>query len=115
MRLNDVRQWNHHTWTQLYEAALFERDTMKLCSLIWNAKLAILGREQEIQKVPDSDQREVAALRKALEVLRHLGRLSGLGEVLEAPIEFGQIRRAGMRVRSTRSNSRSSRGERPRI
>jgi hypothetical protein len=29
MRLTDVRKWNHHAWTQLYEAALFEREVVR--------------------------------------------------------------------------------------
>ena len=73
MRLNDVRRWNHQTWTQLYEAALFERDTVRLCALIWNAQLAILGREQEIQTISPADQRETVALKKAFGILTDLG------------------------------------------
>lgn len=110
MRLNDVRQWNHQPWTQLYEAALFERDTVKLCALLWNAQLAILRREREIQSVPSAERQEAVALRKALGILRDLGRLSGLDIPTETAIEFARsfnIAPLESRARSNRRNSRS--------
>ncbi len=112
MRLADVRKWNHHTWTQLYEAALFERDPVKLCALIWNAQLAILRREQEIQSLSLISEKETVALKRALSVLRELGRLSGLDVPMERTIAFARTqsshaKAAGSRVRSSRRGNRS--------
>lgn len=110
MRLNDVRRWNHQTWTQLYEAALFERDTVKLCALIWNAQLAILGREQEIHIISPADKRETVALKKAFGILRDLERLSGLDVPLERTIEFARTNSTSIAPRSrSRSTRRSNR------
>lgn len=91
MRLNELRPWNHQSWTHLYEAALFERDTVKLCALIWSAQLAILVREREIQNLPSTDKQEILALKKALDILRELGRLSGLDMPMERTIEFSRL------------------------
>lgn len=91
MRLHDIRPWNHQNWTQLYEAALFERDIVKLCALIWSAQLAILGREREIRNLPSNDKQETIALKKALDILRELGRLSGLDMPMQRTIEFSQF------------------------
>jgi hypothetical protein len=112
MRVNDVRRWNHQTWTQLYEAALFEMDKVKLCALIWNAQLAILGRELEIRNLSGTGKQETAALKKALGVLRDLGCLAGLESPMERTIEFTQrnIRREGTKqesARASRPNRRS--------
>lgn len=112
MRLTDVREWNHRTWTQLYEAALFEQDPVKLCALIWNAQLAILRREQEIQHLPPAQEKETLALKKALSVLRELGRLSGLDVPMETTIAFARARSShatelDSRVRSNRRGHRN--------
>jgi hypothetical protein len=112
MRLTDVRKWNHHPWTQLYEAALFERDPVKLCALIWNAQLAILRREQEIHHLSPAQQKETLALKKALSVLRELGRLSGLDVPMEKAIAFARARSShttelDSRVRSNRRGHRN--------
>jgi hypothetical protein len=112
MRLKDVRKWNRHAWTQLYEAALFERDSVKLCALIWNAQLAILRREQEIQKVSPAHENETLALKKALSVLRELGRLSGLDVPMEKTIAFArtsssQATELDSRARSNRRGNRN--------
>lgn len=112
MRLTDVRKWNHRTWTQLYEAALFERDPVKLCALIWNAQLAILRREQEIQHLSPAQEKETLALKKALSVLRELGRLSGLDVPMEKTIAFARARSShttelDSRVRSNRRGHRN--------
>jgi hypothetical protein len=111
MRLADVRKWNHRTWTQLYEAALFERDPVKLCALIWNAQLAILRREQEIQSLSLVSEKETVALKKALSVLRELGRLSGLDVPMERTIAFARmqsshVKAVGSRVRSNGRGNR---------
>lgn len=112
MRVNDVRRWNHQTWTQLYEAALFEMDKVKLCALIWNAQLAILGRELEIRTLAGTGRQETAALKKALGVLRDLGCLAGLQSPMERTIEFTRatIQREGTkqeRARTSRQNRRN--------
>lgn len=112
MRLTDVRKWNHHAWTQLYEAALFERDPVKLCALIWNAQLAILRREQEIQLLSSPQEKETLALNKALSVLRELGRLSGLDVPMEETIAFARTRSShttelDCRVRAHRRGNRN--------
>jgi hypothetical protein len=103
MRLTDVRNWNHRAWMQLYEAALFERDPVKLCALIWNARLAILRREQEIQRLSPAQEKETLALKKALSVLRELGRLSGLDVPMEKTIAFAMAPSSHDRVGCSRS------------
>ena len=90
MRLKNIKRWNRQSWTQLYEAALFERDTVKLCALIWSAQLAILGREKEIENLASNDKAEIIALERALDILRELGRLSGLDIAMQRTIEFSQ-------------------------
>lgn len=112
IRLTNVRKWNHHTWTQLYEAALFERDPVKLCALIWNAQLAILRREQDLQRLSLPPEKETLALKKALSVLRELGRLSGLDVPMETTIAFARAQSShatavGSRVRSNRPGNRN--------
>jgi hypothetical protein len=89
IRLTNVRKWNHHTWTQLYEAALFERDPVKLCALIWNAQLAILRREQQ-ERLSPAPEKETLALKKALRVLSELGRISGLDVSTEWTVAFAR-------------------------
>ena len=115
MRLTDVRKWNHHAWTQLYEAALFERDPVKLCAFIWNAQLAILRREQELQYLSPAQAKEALALKKALSVLRELGRLSGLDVPMNKTIAFARTRSSNdtelsSRVRPTRRGGRNLAG-----
>lgn len=112
IRLTNVRKWNCHTWTQLYEAALFERDPVKLCALIWNAQLAILRREQEIESLSTAPEKETLALKKALSVLRELGRLSGLDAPMELTIAFARTQSShatgvGSRIRPNRRGNRS--------
>jgi hypothetical protein len=80
MQLNDVREWKSQPWTRLYEAALFERDTVKLCACLWDAQLAILSREQEIQGEPFADLKEQFALRKAMQILLDQRRLAGFDQ-----------------------------------
>ena len=104
IRLTNVRKWNHHTWTQLYEAALFERDPVKLCALIWNAQLAILRREQQIERLSPAPEKETLALKKALS---KLGRLSGSDVPTEWTVAFARTQSshatvAGSRVRPNR-------------
>lgn len=106
IRLTSVRKWNRHTWTQLYEAALFERDPVKLCALIWNAQLAILRREQELQRLSPIPEKESLALKKALSVLRELGRLSGLDVPMETTITFARTQ-SGSRLRFNRRGNRN--------
>ena len=77
MQLCDVREWKHQCWTHLYECALFEPDPVKLCARVWDAELAILSRQKEIRSNSAGDVREQLALRKAMDVLRHLRRLLG--------------------------------------
>jgi hypothetical protein len=112
MRLSDVRRWNHQTWTQLYEAALFERDTVKLWALIWNAQLAILRREHEIQTISPADKRETVALKKAFGILRDLGQLSGLDVPLERTIEFARANSSNVAPPQSRSRSTTRRSDR---
>lgn len=111
MRLNDVREWDHQTWTQLYEAALFERDKVKLCALLWSAQLAILGREQEIQNISAADQQEAIALKKALGILGDLGQLSGLDDPTRKMMAIARTNTTGIprlrpRARSSRRSNR---------
>ena len=87
MRLRDAKQWNNQNWTRLYEAALFERDTLRLCACIWTAQMAILAREQEIHSTRTADKQEIVALNKALGILKDLGRLSGLDHHIEPTIK----------------------------
>lgn len=112
IRLTNVRKWNHHPWTQLYEAALFERDPVKLCALIWHAQLAILRREQEIESLSPAPEKEILALQKALSVLRELGRLSGLDVPTEWTVAFARTQSShatvvDSRVRPNRRGNRS--------
>jgi len=104
MRLRDVRPWNDQCWTQLYEAALFETDKVKLCALMWNAQLAIVGRKQEIKNLSNHDQQELIALNRALGILQDLGRLSGLDEAMKLTIVLARAS-----VSSTRSRPSGSR------
>jgi len=104
MRLHDVQPWNHQSWTQHYEAALFERDKVKLCALIWNAQLAIVDRTREIRNVSRGDEQELTALRKALGILRDLGRLSGLEDAMKQTMVLAGASVSGARNR--RSGSR---------
>jgi hypothetical protein len=111
MRLTEVRKWNHHTWTQLYESALFERDPVKLCALIWNAQLAILRREQEIQNLSLAEHKEVLALKKALSVLRELGRLSGLDVPIERTIAYARAQSSSFKQADSHSRRNRRRNE----
>ena len=77
MRLNDIREWRNQPWTRLYEAALFEPDTVKLCTRLWEAQLAILSREREIRQGASAEDKEQLALRKAMGILLNLRRLVG--------------------------------------
>ena len=104
MRLHDVRAWNDQSWTQLYEAALFETDKVKLCALIWNAQLAMVGRKREIKNLSNHDKQELIALNRALGILQDLGRLSGLDEAVKLTIALARAS-----VSSTRSRGSGSR------
>jgi len=107
MELNDVREWNSQPWTRLYEAALFERDTVKLCACLWDAQLAILSREQEIQGEPFADLKEQLALRKAMQVLLDLRRLAGFDHETQPPRLFAAAPSAYSQVHSRRRRMRS--------
>jgi len=63
MRVRNVHPWRQEGWTWSYEAALFERDTLRLWTRIWNAQLAIVERESQIRSNPSRDSRESIALR----------------------------------------------------
>ena len=110
MELNDVREWKSQPWTRLYEAALFERDTVKLCACLWDAQLAILSREQEIRGELFADLKEQLALRKAMQVLLDLRRLAGFDHEMQpprifvaAPSAYSQVHTRRRRMRSRRS------------
>jgi hypothetical protein len=107
MRLHDVQQWNHQSWTQHYEAALFEKDKVKLCALIWNAQLAIIGRTREIKPLSKHDEQEPIALKKALGILQDLGRLSGLEDAMKRTLVLAGAGVSG--ARSRQSGSRMAR------
>src|SRR5215470_8455640 len=81
MRVRNVRQWRHEHWTRLYEAALHERDTVRLCICIWRAQSAILQRQCNAKRRPRLDAHEKLALRKAQAVLHDLGRMSGIPNI----------------------------------
>jgi hypothetical protein len=83
MRVRNVRVWRHESWTQLYEAALFERDTLRLWTRIWKAQLAMLERENQIRHSPAANARERIALRKAQTVLQDLRRLANLDDPMQ--------------------------------
>ena len=83
MQLNHVREWKDQAWTRLYEAALFERDTVKLCACLWEAQLAILSRQEEIRQGSSAEVKEQIALRKALGILADLRRLSGIDQEIQ--------------------------------
>jgi hypothetical protein len=83
MRVSSVRAWRHKNWTRLYEAALFERDTLRLWTRIWKAQLAILERENQIRHSPAANARERIALRKAQTVLQDLRRLASLEDPIQ--------------------------------
>jgi hypothetical protein len=111
-RLYNVRPWNNQIWTRLYEAALFERDLVKLCTRIWAAQLAILTREHEIESIAQADIPETVALKGALGILTDLGRLSGFQDHIDRPIEFARkclptFAALGARARSTRRRTRN--------
>jgi hypothetical protein len=67
----------------LYEAALFERNSLRLWTRIWKAQLAILERESEIRRNPTMDANERLALRKAQAVLQDLRRLAKLEDPIQ--------------------------------
>jgi len=83
MRVRNVRPWKQESWTRLYEAALFERNALRLWTRIWKAQLAILERESEIRRSPSMDARERIALRKAQAVLQDLRRLANLEDPIQ--------------------------------
>jgi hypothetical protein len=58
MKVRNVRPWRQESWTRIYEAALFERDPLRLWTRIWNAQLAIGERESQIRINPRRDSRE---------------------------------------------------------
>ena len=106
MQLNDVREWKSQPWTRLYEAALFERDTVKLRTCLWEAQLAILSRQKEIKGEPIVDLTEQLALRKAMQILLDLRRLSGFDQETQphrilATISAFHLQR--LRIRSRRT------------
>jgi hypothetical protein len=110
MQLNDVREWKNQPWARLYEAALFERDTVKLCACLWDAQLAILSREQEIEGEPVVDLNERLALRKAMQILLDRRRLSGFDQeshplriLATAPPAYISIHSRRRRIPSRRS------------
>jgi hypothetical protein len=109
MKLNDVKEWNRQPWTRLYEAALFERDTVKLCACLWDAQLAILSREQEIQGEPFADLKEQLALRKAMQILLDLRRLAGFDHETQPPRIFAAAPSATSQVHARRRRMRSRR------
>ena len=71
----------HEHWTQLYEAALRERDIVRLCTCIWRAQSAILERQRDIRGHARLDAHEKLALRKAQAVLHDVGRMSGIPSI----------------------------------
>jgi hypothetical protein len=83
MRVRNVRPWKQKSWTRLYEAALFERNSLRLWTRIWKAQLAILERESEIRRNPTMDANERLALRKAQAVLQDLRRLAKLEDPIQ--------------------------------
>ena len=83
MRVRNVRPWKQESWTRLYEAALFERNALRLWTRIWRAQLAILERESQIRHSPTMDAKEGIALRKAQAVLQDLRRLSNLEDPIQ--------------------------------
>ena len=101
MQLNHVREWKDRAWTRLYEAALFERDTVKLCASLWEAQLAILSRQREIQEESPVDLKELMALRKALGILADLRRLSGFDQEIQG--QLLTISSPHLRTRSARA------------
>jgi hypothetical protein len=103
MRLRDVRPWNDQYWTQLYEAALFETDKVKLCALMWNAQLAMVGRKQEIKNLSNHDKQELIALNRALGILQDLGRLSGLDEAMKLTLVLARASVSSTRRRPSGS------------
>jgi len=78
MRVRNIRPWKQESWARLYEAALFERDALRLWTRIWKAQLAILERESQIRRTPTIDARERIALQEAQAVLQDLRRLANL-------------------------------------
>jgi hypothetical protein len=113
-RLYSVRLWDHQIWTRLYEAALFERDPVKLCARLWAAQLAILTRKREIESMPRADKEEIVALKRALGILTDLGQLSGFQDPIDRPIAFARkcpptFAPLDARARSTRRRTRSLR------
>jgi hypothetical protein len=83
MKVRNVRPWRQESWTRIYETALFERDTLRLWTRIWNAQLAIVERESQIRINPSRDSRESIALRQAHAVLQDLRRLAKLDDPIE--------------------------------
>ena len=83
MKVRHLRPWRQASWTRLYEAALFEQDTLRLWTRIWNAQLAIVERESQIRSDPGRDTKESIALRQAHAVLQDLRRLANLEDPLE--------------------------------
>jgi hypothetical protein len=65
------------SWKDLYQAALFETNRQRLPDRIYQAELAMLLREHELERGSLTGGSEHRALQRALRVLRDLLRVTG--------------------------------------
>jgi hypothetical protein len=72
------------SWKDLYEEALFETNKGRIPQRVYQAELAILLRESELERVSLIGGTEHRALTRALGVLRDLLRVSGVDEARNA-------------------------------
>jgi hypothetical protein len=72
------------SWKQLYKEALFETNRLQIAERIYQAELAILLREYQLELVASESGSEYRALKKAMSVLRNLLRVSGAAEATNA-------------------------------
>jgi hypothetical protein len=72
------------SWKDLYQEALFETNRLRIPERIYQAELAMLLRECELERGSLVGGTEHRALQKALRVLRDLLRVTGGDETLRA-------------------------------
>jgi hypothetical protein len=72
------------SWKELYEEALFETNKCRIPQRIYQAELAILLRESELERGALIGGTEHRALTRAFGVLKDLLRVSGVDEARNA-------------------------------
>jgi hypothetical protein len=75
---------NPQSWKHLYEEALLETNHLRMPDRIYQAELAILLREHQLELVSSETGAEYRSLKKAMSVLRDLLRVCGVEEARNA-------------------------------